>query len=173
VFDFFTGEDDLKLDPKGRVQLPQSLKRVIERGDRDWTEAAKTAGARPRLFVVYGLESWTRLECYSARTYQRLVKRISKLPGTDRFKEALLGEYVTRSFEVTVDDEGRFTIPLRHRERLKLDRDIYYSCKFDHFRLWTKAAYEAVDGARLAAMEAARDPGFSIDAYLPADSDEE
>lgn len=173
MFDFFSGEDDLKIDPKGRVTIPAAVRRVVERGDPDWTETARAQGARPRVQVVYGLDGWTRLECYTIRNYHRLVGRIRKLPGTDRHKEGLMGEYVTRAFEATLDDEGRLTIPQRHRERLKLDRDLYYSAKLDHFRLWTREAYEAKEGRILAALEAERDPDFSLDAYLPDDTDED
>ncbi len=167
MFDFFTGEDDLKIDPKGRVTIPHRIRRVIERGDPEWSE-----GKRPTLFLVYGHESWNRLEAYSVQSYTRLVNRIRRLPGGHPDRAPLLLQYTTHAIETQIDEEGRLTIPQRHRERLGFVRDIYLSSRLDHFRLWRRDVYEATEGAALAQWTESRGANFDLDAILPPDDDE-
>jgi MraZ protein len=167
VFDFFTGEDDLKIDPKGRVTIPHRIRRVVERGDPDWSE-----GKRPTLFLVYGHETWNRLEAFSVRNYTRTVNRIRKLPGTHPDRAFLLAQYTTHALETQIDEEGRITIPQRHRDRLKLERDLYLSSKLDHFRLWRREDYDATEGAALADWAQARGPAFDLDTILPDDDED-
>ena len=145
MIDFFTGEDDLTVDAKGRVTVPQRIRRVVERGDPYWTP-----GDRPTLMVVYGTDDWNRLEAYSVKNYLKLIDQLRDLPDEDEDRDALLDTYMTFALETQIDEEGRLSIPIRHRERLKITKDLYLSSMGLHFRLWHRAEFEATQGRDLA-----------------------
>lgn len=166
--DYFTGEDDLRVDSKGRVTIPHRIRRVVERGDPDWSE-----GKRPTLFIVYGADNWNRLECYTVRSHNRLVSRLRKLPKDSPDRLPALSVYLTHALEAQIDEEGRLTIPARQRERLGLERDVYLSSRLDHFRLWRREEYLRSEGAASAAWSADRGPDFDIDSILPDDEEED
>jgi MraZ protein len=162
VIDYFTGEDDLKVDPKGRVTIPHRIRRVVERGDPAWTE-----GQRPTLFVVYGARNWDRLECYSVKGHNRKVRQIRALPAGHPDRAPLETLYVTYALEIQIDEEGRITIPTKLRDKLGLERDLYLSSKSDHFRLWRNEHYQRAIGDRVDTWSEAKGPDFDIDALLP------
>lgn len=144
MIDFFTGEETLTVDAKGRITVPQRIRRVVERGDPDWSE-----GKRPSLMVVYGTDDWNRLEAYSLKTYLKLIDQLRDLPDDDPDRDGLLDTYMTFAFDTQIDEEGRLTIPIRHRDRLGFGRELYLSSMGLHFRLWHRAAFEATQGRDL------------------------
>lgn len=162
--DFFSGEFDQTVE-KGRLTVPRPIVRLIERGDPKRPE-----GERPAVRVVYGAASWNRLECYTLRTYERLIKRLARLPGTDPNRAPALTIYGTYSFETQVDEMGRLTIPQKYREKLGLEGKVCVSGKLDHFRIWRREEFEATDGAQAEAWAPAQDPAFEIASILPDDS---
>jgi MraZ protein len=168
VFDYFTGEDDLKVDQKGRVTIPHRIRRVVERGDPDFTE-----GRRPTLFLVYGAQNWDRLECFSVQGHRRKIRQIRALPSAHPDRMPLETLYATCALETQIDEEGRITIPTKLRERLGLDRDLYLSSKLDHFRLWRNDSFQKAVGNRVDAWSQAKGADFDIDAILPDLPDED
>lgn len=144
MIDFFTGEEDLSVDAKGRVTVPQRIRRVVERGDPEWA-----AGQRPTLMVVYGTGDWNRLEAYSVSNYLKFINQLRDLPDDDPDRDGLLDTYMTFALETQIDEEGRLTIPQRHRERLGFGRTLYLSTMGSHFRLWNRAAYDQTQGEEL------------------------
>lgn len=168
MIDYFTGEEDLKVDQKGRVTIPLRIRRVVERGDPDLPE-----GQRPRLYVVYGAQNWDRLECFSALGHRRKIRQIRALPSTHPDRMPLETMYTTHALETHLDDEGRITIPTWLRERLGVTRDLYLSSRTDHFRLWRAEVYRKSVGDRVDAWSAAKGADFDIDSILPDLPDDE
>lgn len=162
--DFFSGEFEPTIE-RGRLALPAKIVPLIERGDPD-----RAPGERPTLRVVYGPASWNRLECYTVRTYRRLVQRIAQLPGTDPNRAPALTNYVTRSFETQIDENGRLSIPQPQREKLGLEGKVFLSGKLDHFRIWQRSEYQRTDGDLADGWAPIQDPQFEIASILPADS---
>ncbi len=63
---------------------------------------------------------------------------------------------MTFAFDSQIDEEGRLTIPIRHRERLGFGRELYLSTMGRHFRLWHREAFEASQGRELKAWTQTR-----------------
>ena len=168
MFDYFTGEDDLKVDQKGRVTIPHRIRRVVERGDPDFAD-----GRRPTLFVVYGASNWNRLECFTVRGHRRKIRQIRALPSGHPDRMPLETIYATFALETQIDEEGRITIPTKLRERLGLERDLYLSTKLDHFRLWRGENYKRMVGDPVEAWSMDKGEDYDSDAALPDLPDEE
>lgn len=158
---FFNGEDTVKLDPKGRVTIPLKYREVIQAGDEDWSE-----GKRPEVVVVYGQDHWNRLQIYPKTQYKAMIRRIETMPGNHPARASLLSEYGTHSILLSIDEEGRLSIPQRHRERLKFGPELYLSTKLDHIRLWRYDVYWESEGRKLAEQAAQRGPDFDLDAFM-------
>lgn len=168
MLDYFLGEGRYKVDPKGRVSVPHFFRRVIERCDPDWDD-----GKRPNLVVVYGPESWHRLDCYTVRGHRNMIRRILKMPkGTpDRVNmERIYTQFVQ---PVQLDEEGRLTVPLRQREKLDLGEWAYMAAATDHFKLWKPEVYDAEQGGGVDAWLASKGADFDPDSLLPDLDDDE
>ena len=148
MLEYFTGEDPVKLDPKGRVTIPLKYREVIQAGDQNWSE-----GKRPEVMLVYGFDNWNRLQVYPMRQYKTMIDRIAAMPST-------------QATRLQIDEEGRLSIPQRHRERLKFGPELYLSTKLDHIRLWHFKDYWDSEGRQMAEQAAQRGPGFDLDAFL-------
>ena len=136
--DVFNGAEDLKIDPKGRVTIPNRFRRIIEAGDTQ-----REPGARPTLMMVFGLtrgeRAWHRLEFLTVRNHADLIDRllVSDHPSAE-FWQTVYNNFVV---PVQLDDEGRLTIPQKHRERLGFDREVYMATQIDRFMLMTHEVY--------------------------------
>lgn len=168
MLDAFLGESQQKVDQKGRASVPHFFRRVIERGDEEWSE-----GKRPGLVIVYGPKSWRRLDCYTVASHARMIRRIAKMKrGTEdrRNMEQIYSRYVVPA---QLDEEGRLTIPLKCREKLELKDSVYMAAAGDHFEIWKTDVYEAEEPGGVDEWLASKGPDFDPDILLPELDDEE
>ena len=142
----FRGESTHKVDAKGRVSIPASFRRVLERGDPDWDE-----GLNPNLVIVYGGRRRKFLECYTIEAMEEVEALIATLRrGTP--KRRLLERVISgQSFATSVDETGRLVLPARLRERIGLEREAFFLGTNDTFQIWNPKTYEE-DNARLYEM---------------------
>jgi MraZ protein len=169
VVEVFRGEGDQKVDPKGRVSIPALFRRVIERGDPDWTD-----GLRPNLVIVYGTAAQTRLDCYTLKGIARIDRRIAKMKKGTPERKAMERIYQGHSLPTTLDDEGRITLPQKLREKLDLGERAFFIAAGDHFELWKPETYAESEAARVDDWLAEQGPDFDPDTTMPdLDDDEE
>ena len=71
----FRGSEEVKVDGKGRMSIPARFRRIFEAGDPDWKSNDRT-----RLIVVYGPQSWKKLEFYTVEAAERIDEEIDRLP---------------------------------------------------------------------------------------------
>ena len=138
--DVFTGAEELKIDPKGRVTIPSRFRRIIEAGDTQWTP-----GTRPTLYMIFGVTrgefAWQRLEFMTVRNHEDLIDRLLAKAPENPSAEKWLRIYNNYALPVQLDEEGRLTIPQKHRERLGFDREVQLATDIDRFLLMTHEVY--------------------------------
>ncbi len=153
-----------KVDAKGRVSVPASFRRVIERGDPDWTE-----GLRPNFIIVSGLKYQKRLDCFTIAAMEVIEDRIDMMqPGTPARKEMEL-TYHANSIEAQIDEDGRIILPQYLRDKLALtpDEKARFVGLNDHFQIWKNATYESVYGAEDDALDADKPADYDPRVLLP------
>jgi len=147
---WFAGQFLQKVDGKGRVSVPAEFRRVLEKGDPEWS-----SDRHPQFVIVFGDEHpdtpvplrRSFMECHSISLYQEIVSWIrdqDDVPET----EARVELYSTFSQLVTVDDTGRVVIPPRLRKRFGLSNCALFVAVGTTFQIWAPGTYEAYKDAR-------------------------
>ena len=115
----FYGTDTYAIDAKGRVAIP--------------AQARRAAGKSTTFFLVPGFDGCLAL--YTETQWARVEERLQQLPGRRReraFKRALL-MHATR---VTVDAQGRITIPSALINRAGLGKEAVLLGQGTHLEIW-------------------------------------
>jgi len=142
----FSGRFDHAIDEKGRVSIPARFRENLQRDGQD------------RLFITNFFFNRERcLELYPPKEWDGLVAKIAE---RGRFEPALQKFetfYISGAQEVPVDRQGRVLIPQKLREWARLEREVTFSARRDHFQLWDKNLLEQV---LRATEEEVQDPSF-------------
>ena len=119
----FLGEFDCKLDAKGRVMIPSSLKKQLPKIEQEG------------LVINRGFEK--HLVCYT-----KIVDELSKLnPYEKRTREFI--RYFTRgATELTLDNANRVLLPKILLEYADIQADVVISCQLNRIEIWAKDVYE-------------------------------
>jgi len=120
----FIGEHTPKLDEKGRLFLPVKFRPRLAEG---------VVLMRGQERCVFG---WT------IDAYQGIVERLQELPFTNRDSRNLVRMVTARSFEETLDKQGRILIPPKLREWALLDRDVTVIGAGNRFEIWNSARWD-------------------------------
>ena len=117
----FYGTDTYAIDAKGRLAIPAQMRR--------------SAGKPSTFMLVPGFEGCLAL--YTEAEWARVEERLRQLPTGRKaraFKRALL-MYATR---VTVDAQGRITIPSALIARAGLDKEAVLLGQRTHLEIWNR-----------------------------------
>ncbi|WP_193083026.1 division/cell wall cluster transcriptional repressor MraZ [Pseudooceanicola spongiae] len=158
----FKGEEELKIDSKGRVSIPANFRRVLESQDPDWTEG-KSVG----MTIVYGSHLTNHIECYSVDTMSEVEELIDRMPSAGVRAKTMVRNFLTESLDFSIDDTGRIVLPAKLRTKLGValgDAVMFAGCG-KTFRIWNPTAYADVVAAETAALEE-DEPAFDPDAIL-------
>ncbi len=159
----FRGEGHLKVDSKGRVSIPASFRRVVEKGDPDWP-----SGPRPNLVIVYGLDTQRQLDCYTIEAMDEIEARIAKMqPGSIPRKMAER-VFHGRAMDTQIDEDGRIVLPKFLRDKIGLASEAFFIAAGDHFEIWKPETYAEIEAAKAEAWMAEQDEDFDIRTLLPA-----
>ena len=139
----FRGESHNKVDSKGRVSIPASFRRVLEASDPNWSE-----GAAPELVIVYGDHRRNFLECYTIEAIEEVDAQIGDLPRGSTERKILERLFHGQSFPTTVDETGRLVLPMKLREKIKLEKEAFFIAAGDTFQIWKPETYESEELAR-------------------------
>jgi MraZ protein len=134
----YYGTDQYSIDDKGRLAIP--------------AQARRTAGKSTTFLLVPGFEGCIAL--YSEAQWARVEERLQQLPGKrmDRaFKRALL----MNAKRVTVDAQGRITIPSALLGRAELGKEAVLLGQGTHIEIWNPERLQAVLGEAQASFEQA------------------
>ena len=125
----FLGEFDCKLDAKGRMMIPSSLKKQMPE--------AEVSG----LVVNRGFEK--HLVIYTRAEWDLITTELSKLNQYEKKTREFIRYFTRGATELSVDAAGRVLLPKLLLEYAGVESDVVLSCQFNKIELWAKEAYEA------------------------------
>jgi MraZ protein len=127
--DRFRGRFDVKLDPKGRLSLPPSLRISVQ-----LVVTNHRLGGRNALHV-YTLQAWEKLEA-----------RIAKLSSLDASVQAFERFYLSGGQVVELDSQGRMLLPSGLRRFAQIENDAVLVGLGDKFEVWSQTLWETLFG---------------------------
>jgi MraZ protein len=133
----FSGEATVKVDDKGRIILPASIRAVLEGPD-----GKIPTDSKPALIIVYGTDEQKQLQVYTESSIEEVRAKIERMPNT-ALSRSLRFMYFTRTSRVEIDGAGRMLIEKKLREKLKNEGELYVVGLGKTFELWRMADFEA------------------------------
>lgn len=158
----FRGEGHLKVDSKGRVSIPASFRRVIEKGDPEWS-----AGQRPNLIIVYGLERQSQLDCYTIEAMDEIEARIARMQPGSVERKMMERIFHGRAMDTQIDEDGRIVLPKFLRDKIDIHSEAFFIASGDYFQIWKPETYAATEAARAEEWMEQQDADFDIRTLLP------
>ena len=142
---WFAGQFLQKVDGKGRVSVPAEFRRVLERGDPEWS-----SDRNPQFAIVFGDDHTdtpaplrrTFMECHTINLYHEIVSWI-RVQDESPETEARVELYSTHSQLATIDDTGRIVISPKLRKRFGLSTSALFVAVGTTFQIWSPGAYAA------------------------------
>lgn len=128
----FTGNIDAKVDEKGRVFVPSSFRKILQR------EGVEGLILRRDIFqrclTLYPQEVWdAQVDAITARTSM-----------FDRQGRDALRRFVAGAEAVTLDSGGRMLIPRRYMEETGIQSDVRFIGVDNTIEIWSRQAAEAL-----------------------------
>jgi len=138
------GEFDCKLDAKGRLMVPSSLKKQLPNVEQEG------------LVINRGFEK--HLVIYPKKVWEGIVEDLGKLNPYEQKTREFIRYFTRGATELILDAAGRVNLPksLLESVGIEINTDLVLACQFDKVEVWSKKAYEALfdkapeDFARLA-----------------------
>ena len=126
----FIGDYTCKVDPKGRIMLPQAFKKNMPEVARDKFVIKKDI--YEKCLVLYPMDEW-----------QRRIQTISE--NTNQFNREhrmLIRELSKDTAEVEMDSSNRILIPARLLKMAEIDKDVVLAGQLGQIEIWSKELYE-------------------------------
>ena len=119
----FYGTETYSIDHKGRLSVPASMRRATGR-KKSLQSFILVAGFEGCL-SLFGLDEWMRVE-----------DRLRKVPMGDRRGRAFARAFLMDACKVTVDAQGRITIPPALMRRAGLGKEAVLLGQVDRIEVW-------------------------------------
>jgi MraZ protein len=119
----FYGTETYAIDHKGRIAIPASMRRV-----------APGKKALERFFLVAGFEGCLAL--YTDGQWQRVEERLQQLPIGGQKGRAFTRAFLMDASRVTVDTQGRITIPPALMGRAGLGKEAILLGQVGRIEIW-------------------------------------
>lgn len=124
------GEFDCKLDAKGRLMVPASLKKQLPSVEQDG------------LVVNRGFEK--HLVIYPKKVWEDIVAELSKLNQYEKKTREFIRFFTRGASELTLDASGRVLLPKSLLEFAGINGEVVLACQFDKIEVWAKDAYDSL-----------------------------
>ncbi|MBB2144125.1 division/cell wall cluster transcriptional repressor MraZ [Pedobacter sp. LMG 31464] len=122
------GEFDCKLDAKGRLMVPSSLKKQLPSIEQEG------------LVINRGFEK--HLVIYPKKVWEGIVAELSKLNQYEKKTREFIRFFTRGATELSLDASGRVLLPKSLLEFAGINGDVVLACQFDKIEVWSKAAYD-------------------------------
>lgn len=122
------GEFDCKLDAKGRLSVPSSLKKQLPDVERDG------------LIVSRGFEQ--NLIIYPKKVWEGIVAEMMKLNMYVPENRDFVRKFQRGATELSLDAAGRVLLPKSLTDFAKIGSEVVLACQLDKIEVWDKKAYE-------------------------------
>lgn len=139
------GEFDCKLDAKGRLMVPSSLKKQLPNVEQEG------------LVINRGFEK--HLVIYPKNVWEDKVRELGELNQYDEKSRHFIRLFTRGASELTLDAAGRVNLPNSLLEYIGVssNTELILACQLDKIEVWSKSAYDAMfedDSANFAALAA-------------------
>jgi MraZ protein len=139
------GEFDCKLDAKGRLMVPSSLKKQLPNVEQEG------------LVINRGFEN--NLVIYPKNVWEEKVRELGELNQYDEKSRQFIRLFTRGASELTLDAAGRVNLPNSLLEYIgvSVNTELVLACQIDKIEVWSKSAYESMfdaDSANFAALAA-------------------
>ena len=124
------GEFDCKLDSKGRMMVPSSLKKQLPEAERDG------------LVINRGFEK--HLVIYPRKVWEEIVAELAKLNQYERKTREFIRFFTRGASELTLDASGRVLLPKSLIEFAGIKGDVVLACHINKIEVWAKSSYDAL-----------------------------
>jgi len=128
----FIGDFECKVDEKGRVLFPSTLRKQVKSESPDKFVVKKDI--YEECLVLYPMEEWER--------QTQIIKRNTN--PYNREHNLFIREFFRGTAEVTLDSSGRLLLPKRLLELVGISRDIVMAGMNGKVEIWAKEKYETV-----------------------------
>jgi MraZ protein len=128
----FIGEYECKLDPKGRLIIPVSLKKQI------------SPDANETFVVNRGFES--HLNLFPLNEWKKIASRISRLNLFVKRNRDFIRKFNNGATELSMDLNSRILVPKSLLDYAGIDKDAVLFAYSNRIELWAKDKYERMLG---------------------------
>lgn len=128
----FTGNIDAKVDEKGRVFVPSSFRKILQREDEQGLILRRDVFQR--CLVLYPQSVWdAQVDAITARTNM-----------FDRQGRDALRRFVAGAEAISLDSGGRMLIPRRYLEEASILNEVRFIGVDNTIEIWSRQAAEAL-----------------------------
>jgi MraZ protein len=124
----FLGEFDCKLDAKGRMMVPSSLKKQLPEAEREG------------LVINRGFEK--HLVIYTKKEWDTITEELSKLNAYEKKSRDFIRYFTRGATELSLDSANRILLPKALMEYAGITADVVLSCVLNKIEVWAKDAYD-------------------------------
>jgi MraZ protein len=125
----FLGEFDCKLDAKGRMMIPSSLKKQLPEAEREG------------LVINRGFEK--HLVIYTKREWDSITEELSKLNAYEKKSRDFIRYFTRGATELSLDSANRILFPKALMEYAGISGEVVLSCVLNKIEVWAKDAYDS------------------------------
>ena len=126
---YLIGTYECKIDVKGRVLIPSSLKKQL-------------SSVLSKGFVLKRAVFQNCLELYPINEWEELIKRVNSLNRFKKKNNDFIRRFTAGVKFVEVDNNNRILIPKDLIEFSNIKRDIVFSSSVNIIEIWDKDKYE-------------------------------
>ena len=124
----FLGEFDCKLDAKGRMMIPSSLKKQLPEAEREG------------LVINRGFEK--HLVIYTKKEWDSITEELSKLNAYEKKSRDFIRYFTRGATELSLDSANRILFPKALMEYAGITGEVVLSCVLNKIEVWAKDAYD-------------------------------
>jgi MraZ protein len=125
----FLGTDNFAIDHKGRISIPAAMRR------------GGTGRPITRFVLNMGFDGC--VNAYSHEEWSRMMERLRRISIGDPKGRAFRRAFMMDAREVTVDAQGRVSIPPALIRRASLDKEAVVHGAEDHIEIWNLERFKA------------------------------
>ena len=125
----FLGEFDCKLDAKGRMMIPSSLKKQLPEAEREG------------LVINRGFEK--HLVIYTKKEWDSITEELSKLNAYEKKSRDFIRYFTRGATELSLDSANRILFPKALMEYAGISGEVVLSCVLNKIEVWAKDAYDS------------------------------
>lgn len=124
----FLGKYFHNIDEKGRVILPASFRKVLER-----------QGASNEI-IITGINK--SLSVYTRQEWEKSVEKMKQIAEVNPKAEYIIRRMCADAAECAIDEQGRLNIPLNLKEYGGLKKEVVTVGRMNKLEIWDKGSWE-------------------------------